>query len=176
MTSSVVTSPSPPPLTEMRALGHRGIIQSARNEIGLYLHFSLSCLCTACSIISKNYSNKNDHHRHKKTTTMTLQLFVKCHLHAGLPWWLSGKRICLPVQETQVQSPGRDDPLQQKMAIHSSMVAGKSHGQRSLTGYSLWCYKGSDSIQQWNNDYYYMPGIMISALHIHFHLILLQYK
>ena len=39
----------------------------------------------------------------------------------------------LPVtQETQVQSPGWEDPLEKGMATHSSILPGKSHGQRSL--------------------------------------------
>ena len=33
-----------------------------------------------------------------------------------LPWWLSG--ICLPVQETQVQSLGQEDPLEKEIATH----------------------------------------------------------
>ena len=28
----------------------------------------------------------------------------------GLPWWLSSKRIYLPIQETWVQSLGQEDP------------------------------------------------------------------
>ena len=43
----------------------------------------------------------------------------------GIPWWLSGK-ICLPVQETwetQIQSLGRDDPLEKEVATHSSILA-----------------------------------------------------
>ena len=38
------------------------------------------------------------------------------------------QRICLPMQEmqeTQVQSLGEDDPLEEEMAIHSSILAGK---------------------------------------------------
>ena len=30
------------------------------------------------------------------------------------------KRICLPMQETQVRSLGQEDPLEKEMAIHSS--------------------------------------------------------
>ena len=40
----------------------------------------------------------------------------------------SGKKICLPmkeVQETWVQSLGREDPLEEGMAIHSSILAWK---------------------------------------------------
>ena len=36
------------------------------------------------------------------------------------------------MQETWVGSLGQEDPLEEKMATHSSILAGKSHGQRSL--------------------------------------------
>ena len=42
------------------------------------------------------------------------------------------------MQEMQVESLGQEDPLEKEMATHSSVLAGKSHGQRSLVGYSLW--------------------------------------
>ena len=41
----------------------------------------------------------------------------------GLPRWLSGKRTHLPMQETQVQSLGQEDPLEKEMATHSSIPA-----------------------------------------------------
>ena len=47
------------------------------------------------------------------------------------------------MQETQVQSLGREDPLEEEMAIHPSIL-GESHGQRSLVGYSPWGCKESD--------------------------------
>ena len=40
-----------------------------------------------------------------------------------LPRWLSGKRIHLPMQETQVPSLGQEDPLQEEMATDSSILA-----------------------------------------------------
>ena len=40
------------------------------------------------------------------------------------------------MQGTQVRSLGWEDPLEKEMAIHSSILAGESHGQRSLAGYS----------------------------------------
>ena len=45
---------------------------------------------------------------------------------------------CLPtMQETQVQSLGREDLLEKEMATHSStLLPGKFHGRRSLAGYS----------------------------------------
>ena len=50
------------------------------------------------------------------------------------------------VQETQVQSLGWEDPLEKEMASHFSIWenTGKSHGQRSLVGYSPWGCKESD--------------------------------
>ena len=60
------------------------------------------------------------------------------------------------MQETQVRSLGWDDPLEKEMAPHSSILAGESHGQRSLVGYSPWGSqrvghtqkKESDTIEQ----------------------------
>ena len=40
------------------------------------------------------------------------------------------------LQETQVQSLGQEDPLEEGMATHSSILPEESHGQRSLVGYS----------------------------------------
>jgi len=45
------------------------------------------------------------------------------------------------MQETQVRSLGQEDPLEKEMATHSSILASRVHGQRSLVGYSPWGYK-----------------------------------
>ena len=42
------------------------------------------------------------------------------------------------MQETQVPSLGWEDALEKNMAIHSNILAGEVHGQRSLAGYSPW--------------------------------------
>ena len=47
------------------------------------------------------------------------------------------------MQETGVQSLGQEDVLEKEMATHSSTLAWKSHGQRSLVGYSPWGHKES---------------------------------
>ena len=47
------------------------------------------------------------------------------------------------VQETWVPSLGQEDPLEEETATHSSICAGKSHGKRSLEGYSP-CRVGYD--------------------------------
>jgi hypothetical protein len=44
---------------------------------------------------------------------------------------------CLPtMQEIWVQSLGWEDLLEKEMATHSSILVWKSHGWRSLVGYS----------------------------------------
>ena len=48
------------------------------------------------------------------------------------------------MQETQVRSLDREDPLEEEIATHSSILAGESHGQRSLAGYSPCGFKESD--------------------------------
>ena len=40
------------------------------------------------------------------------------------------------MRETWVRSLGREDPLEKEMATYSRILAGESHGRRSLVGYS----------------------------------------
>ena len=44
--------------------------------------------------------------------------------------------LYLPTQGTWVRPLGSEDPLEKEMAIHSSILAWESHGQRRLMGYS----------------------------------------
>ena len=53
-------------------------------------------------------------------------------------------RIFLPVQEMQLWSLDREDPWRRKWQPTPVFLSGKSHGQRSLVGYSPWCRKESD--------------------------------
>ena len=74
----------------------------------------------------------------------------------------SHKRICLPTQETWIQSLGWWDPLElvkggerkwrRKWQPTPVFLPAKSHGQRSLAGYSTWGCKtvGHDLVtKQW---------------------------
>ena len=47
-----------------------------------------------------------------------------------------------------VQTLGQKDPLEEGMATHSSILAGESHGQRSLEGYSPRGHKESDMTER----------------------------
>ena len=55
------------------------------------------------------------------------------------------------IQEMRVWSLGWEDPLEKEMTTHSSILAGESHGQRSLAGYSPWGRKESDTTEQLNS-------------------------
>ena len=52
------------------------------------------------------------------------------------------------MRETWVRSLGWEDPLEKEMATHSSILAGESHGRRSLVGYSPWGRKESDTTER----------------------------
>ena len=51
------------------------------------------------------------------------------------------------MHEIRVQSLDGEDPLGKGMATPSSILALKSHGQRSLVGYSPWGGKESDTTE-----------------------------
>ena len=53
----------------------------------------------------------------------------------GFPGGSGGKNLPA-MQETWVQSLGWENSLEEEMATHYSIFAGKFHGQRSLAGYS----------------------------------------
>ena len=41
------------------------------------------------------------------------------------------------MQKTRFRSPGQELPLEKEMAAHASILAWRTHGQRSLEGHSL---------------------------------------
>ena len=51
------------------------------------------------------------------------------------------------MQETQVRSLGWDYPLEEYMTTHSTILAWKSCGQRSLAGHSAWGRKELDTTE-----------------------------
>ena len=56
------------------------------------------------------------------------------------------------MQETWVQSLGREDPLEEDMATQSSIHLENPHGQRSLVGYGPQDCKGWDRTEQTKNS------------------------
>ena len=57
------------------------------------------------------------------------------------------------MQETWVQSLGWEDPLEKEMATHSSILAWKIHGQRSLVSYTPRGSKESDTTERLHKEY-----------------------
>ena len=51
------------------------------------------------------------------------------------------------VQETQVQSLNREDPLEKETATHSSVLVWRIPWTAYLVGYSPWCCKESDTTE-----------------------------
>ena len=51
------------------------------------------------------------------------------------------QRIHLPMQETWGRSLGWEDPQEERRQPTPVSLPGKSHGQRSLVGYSPWGHK-----------------------------------
>ena len=47
----------------------------------------------------------------------------------------------------RVPSLDLEDPLEEEMATHPSILAWRTHGQRSLAGYSLWGHKEPDTTE-----------------------------
>ena len=45
------------------------------------------------------------------------------------------------------RSLGREDPLEEDIATHSSILAGEFHGQRGLAGHSPWGRKELDTTE-----------------------------
>ena len=68
--------------------------------------------------------------------------------------WNSGD-----VEKTRVQFLDWEDPLGKEMTTHSSILAEKSHGQRSLAGYSSWGFKELDTTEWLNNNNIHSPLI-----------------
>ena len=53
-------------------------------------------------------------------------------------------KYLLAMWETKVRSLFQEDPLEKGMALHSSILAGEFHGQRSLVSYNPWGHKEFD--------------------------------
>jgi len=65
--------------------------------------------------------------------------------------WYSGEESSCQNRK-QVRSLGREDPLEHKVETHSSILAWKSHGQRSLVGYHPRGCKELDTIERLNKS------------------------
>ena len=64
--------------------------------------------------------------------------------------WVKNLSAMEEKQDTRVQLLGREDPLEEGMTIPHTpvLLPGKSHGQRSLVGYSPWVHKELDMTER----------------------------
>ena len=56
--------------------------------------------------------------------------------------------------------PRSEDPLEEGMATHSSILPGECHGQRILVGYSPWGHKESDTTKATTSQLYYLITVL----------------
>ena len=87
----------------------------------------------------KAYENSIKYHRNEKTAFYNRKPSHKTSLVAQMV-----KRLPT-MQETQVRSLRQEDPLEKDPT--PVLLPGKSHGQRSLVGYSPWGHKESDTTE-----------------------------
>ena len=57
------------------------------------------------------------------TEELSTHIYIYIHICLGLPRWLSGKKIHQLMQEMQIGSLGKEDPLEEEMATHSSTLS-----------------------------------------------------
>ena len=65
------------------------------------------------------------------------------------------------MQETQVQSLGQEDPLEEAWQPTPVFFPGESHGQRSLAGYSPRGHKESDRLKQLSTPVSYSGSVRL---------------
>ena len=108
------------------------------NIITLQCCISFHCMAN-CFLLHQAWTNDSPSHSHF--------LINSCSFSLTFMVAQTGKRLPT-MQETQVRSLGWEDPLEKAMASHSVLLPGKSHGQRSLVGYSPWGHKESDTTER----------------------------
>ena len=68
----------------------------------------------------------------------------------GLPWWLNGKEFACHCRRLRLDPRVGKIPWRRKGQPTPVFLPGKSHGQRSLAGFSPWGCKDSDRTLQLN--------------------------
>ena len=93
------------------------------------------------------------------TTTAPWEvLMCRDHAHFGKASLAAQTVKSLPaMRETWVRSLGREHPLEKEMQPTPVFLPGRSHGQRSLAGYSPWDHKELDMTEQ---RHFHFPSFM----------------
>ena len=72
------------------------------------------------------------------TERLSAHIYIYTHICLGLPRWLSGKDSTCLYRRCRLDPWIRKIPWRRKWHPTPILLPGKSHGQRSLVGYSLW--------------------------------------
>ena len=92
---------------------------------------------------------------HSSEWSQSNRLGSLCHIAAyssyfGLPWWLSGKEPPCQCRRHGFDPPVGKIPWRRKWQLTPVFFPGRSHGQRSLVGYSPWGRTELDTTEQLN--------------------------
>ena len=98
--------------------------------------------CSGLVTHTQTHTHKHSLEKQGHSNCAQFQCFQVCFMSplkkAG---GASGKEsvcLCRKTKETRVRSLGWEDPLVQGLTVFPVFLPGKSHGQRSLVGYSPW--------------------------------------
>ena len=80
--------------------------------------------------------------------------------------WVKNLLAMQEIQDMWIRSLGREDPVEEEMAIHSSILPEKSHGQRSLVGYSPKGCKKLNMIERLHLHTHYKMKILWKKVHL----------
>ena len=100
---------------------------------------------------------------HQAAPTQSIQTLVEYMCLYPCPQTVKSLPI---VWETQVQSPGREDPVEKETATTPVFLPRKSQGWRSLAGYSTWGCKESNTTKQLHFHFLCVSFSIISHLHM----------
>ena len=127
---------------------------------------------------SKQLESGNSPNSHQVLNGKT-KFGISLQHHFGLPWWLNGKKKKSAYQCWRLEfNPWvRKITWRRKCQPTLVFLPGKSHGQRSLAGYSPWGHKESDTTKYTMSFYSAMKRnevpILISMLQCEWTLITL---
>ena len=82
------------------------------------------------------------------------------HLELRLPWWLRQLSVCLQCGRPGLDQWVRKIPWRRKWQPAPVLLPGKSHGWKSLVGYSPWSRKESDTTE-WLHFQFHLELIFV---------------
>ena len=100
---------------------------------------------------------------HQAAPTQSIQTLVEYMCLYPCPQTVKSLPI---VWETQLRSPGREDPVEKETATTPVFLPGKFQGWRSLAGYSTWGCKESNTNEQLHFHLQHVSFSIISHLHM----------